>query len=170
MLHAGVYAISRAAAVAAGGVLLAMTGHIIYEIVLRVVFSTSTFILDEIVGYGVAATTFLALGYALERGGLIRVNLLLKPLGESGITRRVIEVIGIALTLAMIGFQIRYFWRSVTRNWDRGAVSETVAEVPLWIPEGVMLVGLAVFWLHLVIYLLRVLVGLPLIREGTGEE
>ena len=170
MLHTGVYAISRAAAVAAGVVLLAMTGHIIYEIVLRVVFSTSTFILDEIVGYGVAATTFLALGYALERGGLIRVNLLLKPLGESGITRRVIEVIGIALTLAMIGFQIRYFWRSVTRNWDRGAVSETVAEVPLWIPEGVMLLGLAVFWLHLAIYLLRVLVGLPLIREGTGGE
>ena len=58
----------------------------------------------------------------------------------------------------------------VGRARDRGAVSETVAEVPLWIPEGVMLVGLAVFWLHLVIYLLRVLVGLPLIREGTGEE
>ena len=110
------------------------------------------------------------MGYALERGGLIRVNLLLKVLGETGIARRIVEVAGIVLTLAVIGFQIRYFWRSVARNWDRGAVSETVAEVPMWIPEGIMLVGLVVFWIHIAVYLLRVLTGMPLIREGTGGE
>jgi TRAP-type C4-dicarboxylate transport system permease small subunit len=169
-LHAAVFQLSRLAAWAAGLVLVAMTAHIMYEIVLRVVFSTSTFILDEIVGYGVAACTFLALGYALEVGGLIRVNLLLKALGDGGLARRAVEAAAILLTLAVIGFQVGYFWKSVARNWDRGAVSETVAEVPLWIPEGVMMVGLAVFWLQLVVYLLRVLAGLPLIRDGIAQE
>lgn len=169
-LHTGSCALSRLSAIAAGIILLAMTGHIIFEIILRVAFSTSTFILDEIVGYGVAATTFLAMGYALERGGLIRVNLLLKVLGETSFARRIVEVLGITLTLAVIGFQIRYLWRSVARNWDRGAVSETVAEIPLWIPEGLMLIGLIVFWLHIAVYLLRVFTGMPLIREGTGGE
>jgi TRAP-type C4-dicarboxylate transport system permease small subunit len=169
-LHAGVFQVSRLAAYLAGAVLLAMTSHIIYEIVLRIAFSTSTFILDEIVGYGVAACTFLALGYALEVGGLIRVNLLLKALGDDGLARRVAETAAIALTLTVVGFQIGYFWKSVARNWERGAVSETVAEVPLWIPEGLMMLGLAVFWLQLSVYLLRVLVGLPLLRDGAVNE
>jgi TRAP-type C4-dicarboxylate transport system permease small subunit len=167
--HVSMNAISQAAAYLAGLVLMLMTAHIIYEVVLRVVFSTSTFILDEIVGYGVAASTFLALGYALEQGGLIRVNLLLKVLGEEGVARRTVEFVTIVLSLGVVGFQIAYFWRSVTRNFGRGAVSETVAEVPLWIPEGIMMFGLAVFWLHLCVYLLRTVVGLPLIRDG-GER
>jgi TRAP-type C4-dicarboxylate transport system permease small subunit len=168
-LQAGTDAMSLVAAYLAGLVLMLMTTHIMYEVILRVVFSTSTFILDEIVGYGVAACTFLALGHALEQGGLIRVNLLLKVLGDDGAGRRITEFVTIFLALAAVGFQIAYFWRSVARNFGRGAVSETVAEVPLWIPEGVMLVGLAVFWLHLSVYLLRTLVGLPLIRDG-GER
>jgi TRAP-type C4-dicarboxylate transport system permease small subunit len=169
-LHVGTNAISRAAAYLASLVLVLMTAHIIYEIMLRVVFSTSTFILDEIVGYGVAACTFLALGYALERGGLIRVNLLMKLLGDDSVARRAVEFVTISLTLSVVGLQIAYFWRSVVRNFGRGAVSETVAEVPLWIPEGVMLLGLAVFCLHLSVYLLRTLVGLPLIRDGGGKK
>ena len=57
--------------------LVLMVLHILLEIVLRSFFASSTFVLDEFVGYGVAAMTFLSLGYALETDSLIRVQLLL---------------------------------------------------------------------------------------------
>lgn len=159
--------LALAGAWAAALVLVLTIGHILVEIVLRL-FSSSTFVLDEFVGYGVAAATFLALPHALERGSLIRVNLLLAPLAEDGLARRLIEVLCILSTLWVVGFVIRYFWRSVSRNWSRGSVSSSVAEVPLWIPEGLMLLGLAIFWLHLMVYLLRIGTGQRPIGAGSG--
>ncbi|MBT0963253.1 TRAP transporter small permease [Denitromonas sp. IR12] len=146
---------------------------IMVEIVLRGAFATSTFIMDEFVGYGVAAITFLSLGYALESGSLIRVNVLLTHLGN-GIVRRLVEAFCVGTTLALAVFIAWYFWKSVARSWARGSVSETVAQVPLWIPEGLVLIGLSIFALQLLAYLLRVLTGGQLIgdditAEGHGE-
>jgi TRAP-type C4-dicarboxylate transport system permease small subunit len=151
--------LARTAAWIAALVLVGMIGHILYEITLRALFSSSTFVLDEFVGYGVAATTFLALPYAFERGELIRVNLLLNALDQASLARRLVEFLCVTATLWVIAFAIQYFWHSVSRNFARGTVSSSVAEVPLWIPEGLMLLGLAIFCFHLLVYLLRILVG-----------
>jgi TRAP-type C4-dicarboxylate transport system permease small subunit len=170
MMERTVQGLALAAAWAAALVLVGVIGHILVEIVLRAIFSSSTFVLDEFVGYGVAAATFLALPHALERGTLIRVNLLLAPLSDDGLIRRLIELLCILSTLWVVGFVIRYFWRSVSRNWGRGTVSSSVAEVPLWIPEGLMLLGLAIFWLHLVVYLLRIGTGQLPIGTDSGSK
>ncbi|ESR25917.1 TRAP transporter small permease subunit [Lutibaculum baratangense] len=154
-----VYAISRISAVCACLILIGMVGHILSEIVLRTLFSTSTYVLDEFVGYGVAATTFLALGYSLENGSLIRVNLVLGRL--SGRPRRILEALSAVGALFIISMLIWFFWLSVSRNWTRGRVSSSIAEVPMWIPEGLVLVGLAVFWLQLLAYLLRQVADTP---------
>ena len=151
--QAAVSGISRGAAVVAAALLVLMVLHILLEIVLRSFFASSTFVLDEFVGYGVAAMTFLALGYALEEGALIRVQLLLARSPPPA--RRGLEVLGAGLTLALSLFLIAYFWKSVSRNWSRGAVSQSIAEVPLWLPEGLVLLGLVLFALQLLAYLLR---------------
>lgn len=151
--QAAVSGISRGAAVVAAAVLVLMVLHILLEIVLRSFFASSTFVLDEFVGYGVAAMTFLALGYALEEGALIRVQLLLAR--SSPRARRGLEILSAGLTLALSLFLIAYFWKSVSRNWSRGAVSQSIAEVPLWLPEGLVLLGLVLFALQLLAYLLR---------------
>ena len=79
-------------------VMFIMTAHIILEIILRSVFNTSTYILDEMVGYGVAAMTFLSLGYAYRNNSLIRVNILLATLKNTTV-KKMIELfcVGIAL-------------------------------------------------------------------------
>ncbi len=149
--------LSHAAGVVSAALLIGMVLHILFEIVLRAFFSSSTFVLDEFVGYGVAAMTFLSLGYALNEGALIRVNILLARTG--GRARIALEIFSVSVTLAMTVFIAVYFWRSVARNWRRGAVSESIAEVPLWIPEGLVLAGVVLFAIQLAAYLLRLVAG-----------
>ncbi|MBJ3778075.1 TRAP transporter small permease subunit [Acuticoccus sp. 2012] len=136
---------------AAMGVLI-VAGFIIYEIVLRTFFATSTFMMNEIVGYLVAAIGFLALGHAFERGDILRVSLLLQPLSRWPLARLVLEVVLVLATLAVTGFLISYFYGNVERQFTRGYTSGTMSNMPQWIPTGMMLVGLVVFWLQVLAY------------------
>ena len=167
--HRLVSRLSYLGAVMAVLLMFAMTAHIMLEITLRATVGMSTQVLDEFVGYGVAAMTFLSLAYALESGVMIRVGLLLAAIGD-GITRRLLELFCITITLGLTGFLAWYFWHSVSRNWSRGATSSTAAEVPLWIPEGAVLLGLALLGLQLISYLLRVLTGGSLIHSGGAGD
>lgn len=161
-LPVAVAALSRASsALAALGAGLAMLlvvymlGHILFEIGLRV-FGRSTFILDEYIGYSVAAMTFLGLPYALERGGLIRVALLLDRVPPA--RRWPLELIASMVALLAFGWLARYWTLAVERSQTRGIVSETMAQTPLWIPQGAVLIGLYLLCLTLVVRALRLLV------------
>ena len=158
--------LTRAGAVMAAAVVVAMLGHILLEIVLRSVFNTSTYVLDEFVGYGVAASTFLGLGYTLKDGGLIRVSLVLARIRNRAM-RQLVELLCIVACFSLFALIWTNFWNSIVRNWTRGAVSETVAEVPMWIPEGLLLLGLTIFLLQLLAYAIRVVKGQPMLGENT---
>lgn len=150
-----VFTISRFAAYLSAGICIFMLVHILVEIVLRSFFDTSTFSMDEFVGYGVGAMAFLALGYSLETGALIRINILIKHL--TGWIRWAIEVFTCFATLFATGIPIVFFWRSIVRHYERGYTSGTYYDVPSWLPESFLLVGLILFWIQLLAYTLRVL-------------
>ena len=150
-----VFTLSRWAAGLSAVILVLMVGHIVYEIVLRTFFASSTFVLDEFVGYGVAAMSFLALGYTLETGGLIRVNLLLTRLGADTLARRAVELFCCVMTLAAMSVPIWFFGRSMWRHYAAGYTSGTIADVPAWLPESFVFAGMALFWLQLLAYTLR---------------
>jgi TRAP-type C4-dicarboxylate transport system permease small subunit len=160
--------LSAIAAGLAGLTCLGCAGLILLEILLRNVFSTSTHVAVEFVGYGVAAMIVLGMGQAFERGAMIRVTLMLGRLDGSGAVRRVLECAVGTVTLAIVSIVIWFFVISAHRNFVRGYRSESMAEVPLWIPEGIFCIGLAVFWLQLVAYLLRVARGGGMVGGG-GE-
>ena len=153
--------VSRLFAALAALVLVAMVVPILVEIALRAFYGTSSGVLDEFVGYGVATSSFCGLAYALEREALIRVTLLGRFADRHPAAARLLEGFAILVTLAAFALVIRYFLLSVGRHWDRGTVSETIAEVPMWIPEGAMTLGITVFWLALLGRLLRLLAGGP---------
>ena len=159
--------ISRGAGALAALLLVYLFLHIIYEIVLRSFFDSSTFVLDEFVGYSVAAMTFLALGYALDKGALIRVDLAVSRL--HGRPRRLVELFCIVLSFAMAGFCAWWVGRDALRHWNRGSVSESIAEVPLWIPVGAVWLGLVLFMLQLLAYFLRVARGGNLVSQDVAE-
>ena len=150
-------ALSRWAAYGAALVMFGMLAFIMVEITLRTVFSRSMFVMDEFVGYGLAAMTFLGLSHTLRANGLIRMKLLIHRV--RGTLRRVLELFCCFSTLGLAIFMAFYFWRSVARNWERGAYSASIAEVPLWIPEALLLLGLVLFCVQLTAYSLHVLVA-----------
>jgi len=154
--------VANGAAAIAAVIMILMIGHILLEIVLRSFFDSSTYVLDEFVGYAVASMTFLTLAYALNDGALIRVNLVLGRL--HGKLRRWVEVGSSSLAFVVFFYILFFFFRSWKRNWDRGTVSGSIAEVPLWIPEGIVLIGLTIFVLQLFVYSLRTIAGGPLIK------
>lgn len=156
--------LAKAGAVLAVMLMAGMTLHVILEIILRAFFSTSTFVLDEFVGYGVAAMTFMALGYTFESNTLIRVNFILTKV-HSRLGRQIIEILCVSAALVLTSYIALYFWKSVARNIERGSTSETIAAVPLWIPEAFVLLGLAIFIIQMLAYIVRVVSGQPLLSE-----
>lgn len=157
--YSGVYALSRLAAAIAACALVYMVGHIAYEIVLRSVFSASTFVLDEFVGYGIGICVIWSMGYVLEQGDLIRVGILLDRLPRRA---QALLTAGAALAAAALTAGLVWmFWIRVARAWTRGTVSSSVAAVPTWIPEGAIMLGLAIFALAALAHGLRKITGHP---------
>lgn len=157
MLERLAWIVNRAAGALAALLLVYILGHIVVEIVLRVFFHRSTYVLDEFVGYAVAAMTFLSLGYTLDTGSLIRVELLIGRF--PGRPRRWAEMLCVLATFAVTGFCAYWVGRDALRNWHRGAVSESIAEVPLWLPVGAVWLGLVLFMLQLLVYFIRLARG-----------
>mgnify|MGYP001170131485 FL=1 len=155
---------SAIAALLAGVLLVAMVGHTVLEMVLRAFFYTSTFVLDEFVGYEVAALTMLGLGHALNTGSLIRVNLLTRLLPPRG--QRWMELASVAIALILCAYLCRYHLLAIETAYVRGARSNTLAATPLWMPMAVFVAGLGVFMIQLLAYGLRLLGGGGPIRDN----
>ncbi|WP_282604345.1 TRAP transporter small permease [Pelagibius sp. Alg239-R121] len=170
LFHRFAFVLSLIGMIGAVIVLLAMTGLILTEVVLRTWYASSTHMADELVGYGIGAMSFLALGQSLEKGTLIRMNLLISWLRPKGPVRFAVELLCIGFGLFSCGMAFWFFTRNVLRNYERGYVSETVAQVPLWLPEAFISIGLAILLVQFLSYFLRVLSGeIDLSSEKAAE-
>lgn len=108
-------------------------------------------------GFFLAGTTFMGMAYTLKTGGHIRVSLLLSRL--SGRTARVFDI----LTCGFAAFGCAYLaWQTLGMthdSWRFGDLSPGLLAVPIWIPQSVMLAGLAVLTVALVDDLMLLLRG-----------
>ena len=129
------------------GLLVYIVCHISFEIVLRSFFATSTFSMDEFVGYAVGSMTFLSLAHTFRYRKHIRVSIL-----QSVIKGRVaiaVELICIAFTFGITLFLARYIWRTLARDFTRGTVSPTLTETPIWLIDVAIFTGLVLFMAQL---------------------
>ena len=144
--------LNQIAAGAAAILLTLMVALILVEIVLRF-YSHSTFMADALVGYGVAAITFLALGWALENGTMIRVSVVTQRLGPKA--KICADAFSIVCAEALVLFLMFYEWRSIAKLWRRESVSQHYFPIPLWIPEAIFFAGLSLLALQLLVRLCR---------------
>lgn len=138
--------LNQGAGLLCGLLIVYMAGHILLEIALRF-FNSSTYVLNEFVGYAVATLTFLGLGFTLERGGMIRVSMLTDRLSKAAAAR--VDLLISAAVLLLFGWLSGYWGQNVWRSYSRGISSESLANTPLWIPEGLVLAGMLLLCLTL---------------------
>ena len=142
--------------------LVYIVGHISVEIVMRSFFDTSTFSMDEFVGYAVGAMTFLSMSYTLRNRKHIRVSLLNSFV--RGRTAIAVELMCLAFTFAITLFLARYIWRTLARDFTRGTVSPSIMEAPIWVIDAAIFTGLALFLLQILASAIQTL------REGVPED
>lgn len=121
----------------------------------------------EFAGFFLAASSFLALAYALRAGAHIRVVLLIEHLPEG--RRRAFELWCLLVAAALSGYFTFYLLRLVLESIEFGDVSPGMVPVPLWLPQSAMALGLVVLTIALVDELVAVLRGRPPSYHGTEE-
>ena len=142
----------------AAALIVYMLVHISVEIVLRAFFDTSTFVLEEFVGYALGAMVFTALAATHTEDRLIRVNLLKNATGKR--TQAVVDLIANIAALAASALLFGALFNIFTRNWRFGITSSSFAETPLWIPQIFIIAGLG-------FYILRLLVNIMLYAQKS---
>lgn len=112
---------------------------------------------EEIAGWLMAATTFLALAYTHRAGGHIRVNLVIRSLHPKA--RRWQEALVIAIALAFAVALAHAAFALVHESWRYGDLASGHLAVPLWIPQLPMALGIALLALALADDLVTTLAG-----------
>ena len=160
--------IAKASAVVAGTILIAMTAYTIIEIARRTVFGTSSNVLVEFVGYGLAAMTMLAASQTMRDGGLIRVNLLLQ-FASPGV-RRMLDVFCLLCGMFVLGLAAYYVWIDMLRSFTRGYETDSLIPLPLWLPPLGLFIGMAAFLLNMAALLVLVLTKQAVLADESPDE
>ena len=122
------------------GLLVYIVCHVSVEIVLRSIFDSSTFSMDEFVGYAIGSMTFLSLAHTFKNRKHIRVSITQSFVG--GRLAVAVELLCIAFTFGIVLFLARYIWRTLARDFSRGTVSPTLTETPIWLIDSAIFIGL----------------------------
>ena len=96
----------------------------------------------DISGYLLAAASFLALAYALTRGGHIRVTLVLNAGGPR--LRHAADLFSLAVCGAISGVAVWYMANLNYQSFRFGDKSPGILAIPIWIAQIPLTLGLAV--------------------------
>lgn len=113
--------------------------------------------LAEIGGFLFVAAAFLALPKTLRAGGHVRVTML-----SGHLPPRAAHVMATVVLMAAFAFGVFAAWHAGLQaldSWTFNSVSFGMIRIPLWIPQGVMTIGLAVFAIALLDELVTALGG-----------
>lgn len=166
MWHKGITVFTKAADKIsyAGGLASALALFLILVLVCtevfgRSLFNVSTMIADEMSGYLNAAVIFLGLGYTLKEKGFIRVEIVYKL--ARGPAKAIIKWVIVLTSLAYAGVMIVYLGKHVLYSFQFDILALSITETPLFIPQGVVWVGVLILVLQLAAYLLNRVRNIP---------
>lgn len=140
-----------------------MTLVILVEIALWSTMKKTTLIADEYSAYGLAAIIFMGAGYCLKEKGHIRITLILGFLPATA--SRIITFAATCITTLFMGYLWWYLFKMVKSAIRYGSTSGTLTNTPLWIPQTIMLIGAAVFFIQLAATCIKTFSAIK-----TGEE
>lgn len=113
--------------------------------------------LAEIGGFLFVASAFLALPATLRAAGHVRVTMLAAHVPAP--VARVLVILVLAVGLALATFAAWHAGLQAFDSWEFNSVSYGMIRIPLWLPQGAMTVGLAIFAVSLLDELLAAVRG-----------
>ena len=127
-----------------GGLMMLAAALVIgVEVVLRKLFLVSLGGADEMASYALAIGTVWALSFALIERVHIRVDALYlrlpKRIGAG------FDILALVSVLAFAGVLTWFAAHVLLTSWSFGATANTPIGTPLWIPQGLWVLGLVVF-------------------------
>lgn len=133
--------------------LVSLTLLILTEIFIRYFFDLSTMIADEYGGYLYLALIFLGLAYTFNEDAHIRINILTSKMSEK--SNRFVDVIAGIITILILIFTL---YRTILFTYDSYSmemVSEAVSATPLYLTQLVMPLGITLFLLVVIVFVLK---------------
>ncbi len=163
-IHRALHRISLWAVWLGGLALLLSAFMVTIDVFCRKFFNVTMSGSDEISGYVFAASTTWAYSYCLLNRSNVRIDVLYNFLPVAA--RSVLDVVGVSLLLYYMSFLMRKAFNVFWTSWAGNSTSTTTLQVPLWIPQLMWFLGLALFVITLSFVLLYTLVAL--IRRDTA--
>ena len=154
--------LSRLLALAAGAAVALLAVLICADIVGRSLLSVSVQGTDELGGYVLAFAGSCGLSYTLLRKGHPRIDLALGLLPRP--VQAVAHVLSQATLAAMAVFMTLHAGGELAQSIRFGAVTNTPLQTPLWVPQGLWVLGCGVFALTTIVTTLH---GITLLRSPS---
>jgi len=152
----------------ASSFVLIMVLLISYDVIARYIFNAPTIWADEISGYLLVGIVFLGLGYGLETGAHISVDLIIDMLSPK--KHHSVHLATDILTLLIV---IMFTWESfvvVLRSYNEGKIALSLLLTPLYLPQLLIPIGFAVLCLQLILEIFQLLTNkLPMSKNRHKE-
>jgi TRAP-type C4-dicarboxylate transport system permease small subunit len=132
---------------------VAMALLIVTEAICRSVFGFSLLISDEIATYLLLSIAFFGMGVALGDDALFRVSFLFDALPRKA--RQTARMLFDGMALVCVVILTWQIGRMAVSSYERGAVAPTTLATPLYLPQGLMMLGMLSLVLILVLRLIQ---------------
>jgi len=167
----GIERIAYAVGYGTGYILLGIIALTQIEVVTRYVLRQPLILCDELGGYSLLAITFLGLAYCAKEKGHIRITFLVGRMSAKASGR--VRVLTLILALIYIGIASKVSWDFLILSVKRGMKSNSWLMTPLYWPQMVLPVGCTLFFLVLLVQLVRTIRDVTAgvrVEEVSGEE
>jgi len=153
---------SQGAVWAGGGLTLASVLLISFDVLARKFLGFNTGGADELSSYAFAISTSWALAFATLQRANVRVDVLYQylPVRLSAVLDW-LSLVGLGVFMAVLTW---YAMDVAGASWQQKAAANSTLATPLWIPQGLWLLGLG--WMCVVVFLMLVRASLALV---TGD-
>lgn len=142
-----------------GGFLIFLAAIVVsIDVVARKLFTVSLGGADELSGYALAIGCAWAFAFTLLRRANVRVDVLYAKLPRQACA--VLDILALVALGVFVALLARYAFDVAQQSFTRNALSNTQLKTPLWIPQSLWFLGLALFLATLGLMLLRGVVAL----------
>jgi TRAP-type C4-dicarboxylate transport system permease small subunit len=156
---------------ATGYILLGIIALTQIEVITRYVLRQPLILCDEFGGYSLFAITFLGLAYCAKEKGHIRITFLVERMSAKASGR--VRIFTLILALIYIGIASEVSWDFLILSIQRGMKSNSWLMTPLYWPQMVLPIGCTLFFLVLLVQLVRTIRDVKAgarVEEASGQE